>query len=74
MAALGDRDMAAGPIGRIVGGMAVVRCHCVPEVLNGRCDSAFGSAWPRGRSKRLSSEVTYCCAMMGGRVGKSKRG
>jgi hypothetical protein len=33
MAALGQRDMAAGAIGGVEGGMAVVGAHGMPEVV-----------------------------------------
>lgn len=42
MAALGQWNMLAGAVGRIVGGMAVVRGHGVPEVAPGRGEHAVG--------------------------------
>lgn len=48
MAALREGDVTPGAVGRVVGGVAVVRGHCVPEVLEGRCDSVSPSVmWPQ---------------------------
>jgi hypothetical protein len=62
MAALGDGDVTPRPIWRVVGGMAVVRGHGVPEVLQGRGYSVSLSAMCAGGAAVL--RVLYCCAMV----------
>lgn len=48
MAALGEGNVPAGAVGRVVGGMAVVRGHCVPKVLEGRSYSgSLSVSWPQ---------------------------
>ena len=61
VAALGDGDVTAGPIGRVVRGVTVVRGHCVPEVLQGRRDSAHGLAMgSEGSSGGVEAGEAYC--------------
>lgn len=59
MATLGERNVAAGAIGRVVGGVAVVRGHCVPEGLPSVCD-AEQRQWERSGQRVGEGSLRLC--------------
>jgi hypothetical protein len=84
VAALGNGDVTAGAVRRVVRGVAVVRGHGVPEVLQGRSYSgqmlamsanvvvvvcAGGGA--REACEACEAGVSYCCAMVSTSLGGS---
>jgi hypothetical protein len=77
MAALRNGDVTPRPIWRVVRGVAVVRGHCVPKVLQGRGYSAsmlaMSTMWCAGGEAHLCPGESYCCAMVSRSQGRAEQ-